>query len=145
MRRESKIASRRLKYASERNWKTELIQARNESIEICQMFSTSKFLSRSHMIIPFSGNYHVPDSIDWCSSSCPSLIDPRPAKRRRRERTIHTRGSGWFAESAGKLSSRLILVANVREKSILLPSVGSLGPAAESSPRTLRNAAASSL
>jgi len=35
-----------------------------ESIGICQMLSTSKFLSRSQMIIPFSGNYHVPDSID---------------------------------------------------------------------------------
>jgi len=37
------------------------------------------------MIIPYSGNYHVPDSIDWCSSSCPSMVDPRPAQRRRRE------------------------------------------------------------
>src|SRR5258706_11876735 len=96
------------------------------------------------MLIPFPGNYHVPDSIDWCSSSCSSLVGPRTAKRRRTGWTIHARISGWFAESAGRLLSRLILVANVREKSILVPSVGSLGPAAESPPRTLRNAAASS-
>jgi hypothetical protein len=89
------------------------------------------------MIIPFSGIYYVPDSINGCSSSCASLVDPRSAKKRRRrtERTIHTRRGGWFAESAGRLyPDRLILVANVRERSILLLSVGSLGPAAEPSP-----------
>ena len=84
------------------------------------------------MIIPFSGKYHVPDSNDWGSSSCPSPVDPRSAKRK--ERTIRARRSGWLVEDAGKLSSRLILVAIVRERSILLPSVGSLGAAAESSP-----------
>jgi hypothetical protein len=34
------------------------------------------------MIIPFSADYHVPDSTDWCSSSCPSLAGPRTGKRR---------------------------------------------------------------
>ena len=53
--------------------------------------SPGQFLPGSHMIIPFSGNYHVPDSINGCSSSCPSLVDPRTAKKRRTERTIHAR------------------------------------------------------
>jgi hypothetical protein len=43
------------------------------------------------MIILFSGHYHVLDSINWYSSSCPSLVDARPAKRRRIEGTIHTK------------------------------------------------------
>src|SRR6266403_3140084 len=96
------------------------------------------------MIIPLSGNYHVSDPINCGRSSCHSPAAPRTANKRRTARTIRTRRSGWFAESAGRLLSRLILVANVREKSILVPSVGSLGPAAEYPPRTLRNAAASS-
>ena len=76
--------------------------------------------------------------------SLPGRSEDSKEKENGKDNTC-ARRSGWFAESAGKLSSRLILVANVREKSILLPSVGSLGPAAESSPRTLRNAAASSV
>ncbi len=63
---------------------------RIESIGICQIFP-DKFLAISRlepcslgihlhvpssqdrrMIIRFSDDYHVPDSTDWCSSSCPS-------------------------------------------------------------------------
>src|SRR6267378_7024402 len=47
------------------------------------MTSSSKFLCRSQMIIPFSGNYHVPDVIDWRRFSRPQLVDPRSAKKRR--------------------------------------------------------------
>src|SRR5260370_17869691 len=108
-----------------------------ESIGICQMWSTSKFLSRSHMIIPFSGNCHVSDSIDWCSFSCSSLVAPRTAKRRRTE--DNTRRGGWLAESAGRLSFRLIPVAIIREESILVPSVDSW-PCCRVPPRTPRSA-----
>ncbi len=106
------------------------------------MWSTSKFLSRSHMIIPFSGNCHVSDSIDWCSFSCSSLVAPRTAKRRRTE--DNTRRGGWLAESAGRLSFRLIPVAIIREESILVPSVDSW-PCCRVPPRTPRSAWASSV
>jgi hypothetical protein len=78
------------------------------------------------MVVLFSDNYHVSDSTDWCSSSCPSLVARRTAKRRGTERTKHRRRSGWFAESGGRLSYRVILVANVYERDIPVPSVGSL-------------------
>jgi hypothetical protein len=84
---EIKTGSRRLYCLSERDWSTEMIQARKQPIEHCQMGWPGKFLFRSHMLMPFPGNYHVPDSIDWCSSSCPSLADPRSAKKRRTEWT----------------------------------------------------------
>jgi len=42
------------------------------------------------MIIPFSGDYHVPDLIVWGSFSCPLLVIPRTANRRRTERaSVH--------------------------------------------------------
>src|SRR5713226_8803839 len=78
------------------------------------MTLSGKFLCRSKMIIPFSGKYHVPDSNDWGSSSCPSLVAPRSAKRRRTESTIHTRRSRWFAESVEKLRGEIrIMVGNM--------------------------------
>jgi hypothetical protein len=92
------------------------------------------------MMASFSGNYHVSDSIDWYSSSRPSQVGPRTAKRRRTEGQ-YIRDSADVSEPAGRLSSRLILVANVCEKRILGPSVGSLVPAAESAPRALHQAA----
>jgi hypothetical protein len=94
------------------------------------------------MIILFSGHYHVLDSIDWYSFSCPSLADARPAKRRRTEGTIHTKQRRMFAGSAGRLLARLILVANVREKSILVIRLALLQ---SRPPRTLHKAAASSV
>jgi hypothetical protein len=38
------------------------------------------------MIFPPCGNYDVPDLINWCSFSCPFLLAPRTANRRRTER-----------------------------------------------------------
>ena len=73
------------------------------------------------------------------------MVGSRTAKRRRTERTIRPKRSGRFAESAGKFLSRLILVANACEKSILGSGVGSLGPAAKSAPRALHKAAAGSV
>src|SRR5229473_2537246 len=126
-------------YVSERNGSTEVIQARKGIDWNLQITSADKFLPENRtlcdcppkaglcrhqsacpssqdrrMIIPFSGNYHVPDSTDSCSSSCPSLVGPRSAKRRRTERTMRARRSGSLAESAGRLSSRLTLVVIVQ-------------------------------
>jgi hypothetical protein len=98
-----------------------MIQARvSKFIENCQITSPGKFLSRSRIIIPFSGNYHVPDSIDWCSSSGPSLADTRPAKRRRREERYIRDPAGGLQRAQGGFPPDLILVANARKKSILL-------------------------
>jgi hypothetical protein len=72
------------------------------------------------MIIPFSGNYHVPDSIDWCSFSCPFLADPRPAKRRRREGGYIRDAADSPQKAQGGFPTDLILVANARKESILL-------------------------
>src|SRR5712664_2683521 len=96
------------------------------------MTLSSKFLCRSKMIIPFSGKYHVPDSNDWGSSSCPSLVAPRSAKRRRTERTMHTRRTRMVR---GKRSQALIQAnpaCKCQRKKYSTPSVGSLGHAAES-------------
>jgi hypothetical protein len=48
-------------------------------------------------------------------------------------------------KAQGKFSFRLILVANVCEKSILGSGVGSLGPGAKFTPRALHKAAAGSV
>jgi hypothetical protein len=97
-----------------------MIRRAGKLIGNCQMNSPGKFPSRSHIIIPFSGNYHVPDSIDWCSSSGPSLADPRPAKRRRREERYIRDPADGLQRAQGGFPPDLILVANARKKSILL-------------------------
>ena len=94
------------------------IRVRFPLARLCRHQSACPGSQDCGMIIPSSGNYHVSDSINWCGSSCPSLVGPRTAKRRGIEKEIDTRRNGWFAESAGRLSFRLILVANVYEKSI---------------------------
>jgi hypothetical protein len=70
------------------------------------MIQARKQISRSRIIIPFPGNYHVPDSIDWGSSSCPFLADARPAKRRRRERTIQTEEGGKYGDLKSPLEEK---------------------------------------
>jgi hypothetical protein len=80
------------------------------------------------MIILFSGHYHVLDSIDWYSFSCPSLADARPAKRRRTEGPTHTRQMRMFAESAGKAFGQINSGCKCPRKKY---SSDSLGPAAE--------------
>jgi hypothetical protein len=115
---EIKTGSRRLYCLSERDWSTEMIQARKQPIEHCQMGWPGKFLFRSHMLMPFPGNYHVPDSIDWCSSCWSFMANPRSAKIRRTERTIYIylRHSGSFAERRGKLSCSLFWLQMSAEK-----------------------------
>ena len=105
IRREIKTDSRRLTVLLSATGALKWPSHVSKLIENCQMGWPGKFLFRSHMLMPFPDNYHVPDSIDWCSFCWPSLANPRSAKRRRTVRAIHTPHSGWFTEWEDKLLS----------------------------------------
>src|SRR5690348_6003016 len=64
-------------YLSELDRSTEMIRPRKRIH--CKLPVDLAWQITSRIVIPFSVNYHAPDSVDWCSSSCPSLVDPRPA------------------------------------------------------------------
>jgi hypothetical protein len=67
-----------------------MIQTRKQNSLKLHIAPPSEALAASRMIIPFSDNYHVPDLIDWCSFSCPLLVAPRTANRRRTEKIMCT-------------------------------------------------------
>ncbi len=69
----------------------------------------------------------------------------KDSKEEENRKGDNIRKAARLAEGAGKFSSRLILVANVCEKSILGSGVGSLGPAAKFTPRALHKVAAGSV
>ena len=82
-----------------------MTQARSKLIENCQIGWPGKFLFRSHMLMPFPSYYHVPDSIDWCSSCCPPLGQSEVSKDKENSADNRYATQRMVAERAGKLSS----------------------------------------
>jgi len=93
--------------------------------------SPGGFLSGSHSIIPFSGNYYVPDLVDWGQFFLSLAMRSEDSKRKaNRKDIVHNTRMGWQDEEAGFHAEPIFRCKCLQRENS--GGAGCLGAAAES-------------